>query len=86
MPVCTWDSRDISRREFGAANHVGLGVFAKENHITPRRAAQHGHLSGRHFRRSDLRDGKGGLRTVLSKAVWEAFQRAVALGRREKVG
>ncbi len=29
---------------------------------------------------------KGGLRTVLSKAVWAAFQRAVSLGRREKPG
>jgi len=29
---------------------------------------------------------KGGLRTVLSKAVWAAFQRAVALGGREKAG
>jgi len=29
---------------------------------------------------------KGGLRTVLSKAVWAAFQRALALGSREKPG
>jgi hypothetical protein len=27
---------------------------------------------------------KGSLRTVLSKAVWAAYQRAEALGRKEK--
>ena len=65
---------------------LGSVLFAKESHKHPAELRNMVTSPGGTSAEAIYQMEKGGLRTVLSKAVWAAFQRAVALGRREKVG
>jgi len=63
---------------------LGSVLFAKESHKHPAELRNMVTSPGGTSAEAIYQMEKGGLRTVLSKAVWAAFQRAVALGRREK--
>jgi pyrroline-5-carboxylate reductase len=65
---------------------LGSVLFAKESHKHPAELRNMVTSPGGTSAEAIYQMEKGGLRTVLSKAVWAAFQRAVALGRSEKVG
>ena len=65
---------------------LGSVLFAKESHKHPAELRNMVTSPGGTSAEAIYQMEKGGLRTVLSKAVWAAFQRAVALGRTEKVG
>jgi pyrroline-5-carboxylate reductase len=65
---------------------LGSVLFAKESHKHPAELRNMVTSPGGTSAEAIYQMEKGGLRTVLSKAVWAAFQRAVALGRREKAG
>ena len=65
---------------------LGSVLFAKESHKHPAELRNMVTSPGGTSAEAIYQMEKGGLRTVLSKAVWAAFQRAVALGRREKDG
>jgi len=64
----------------------GSVLFAQESHKHPAELRNMVTSPGGTSAEAIYQMEKGGLRTVLSKAVWAAFQRAVALGRREKPG
>jgi len=63
---------------------LGSVLFAKESHKHPAELRNMVTSPGGTSAEAIYQMEKGGLRTVLSKAVWAAFQRAVALGRRER--
>jgi len=65
---------------------LGSVLFAKESHKHPAELRNMVTSPGGTSAEAIYQMEKGGLRTVLSKAVWAAFQRAVALGRTEKAG
>ena len=65
---------------------LGSVLFAKESRKHPAELRNMVTSPGGTSAEAIYQMEKGGLRTVLSKAVWAAFQRAVALGRKEKVG
>jgi len=65
---------------------LGSVLFAQESHKHPAELRNMVTSPGGTSAEAIYQMEKGGLRTVLSKAVWAAFQRAVALGRREKPG
>jgi pyrroline-5-carboxylate reductase len=64
----------------------GSVLFAQESHKHPAELRNMVTSPGGTSAEAIYQMEKGGLRTVLSKAVWAAFQRAVALGRKEKPG
>jgi pyrroline-5-carboxylate reductase len=78
-------SRHIAQ-ELVLQTMLGSVLFAKESHKHPAELRNMVTSPGGTSAEAIYQMEKGGLRTVLSKAVWAAFQRAVALGRREKVG
>ncbi len=65
---------------------LGSVLFAQESHKHPAELRNMVTSPGGTSAEAIYQMEKGGLRTVLSKAVWAAFQRAVALGRRDKPG
>ena len=65
---------------------LGSVLFAQESHKHPAELRNMVTSPGGTSAEAIYQMEKGGLRTVLSKAVWAAFQRAVSLGRREKPG
>jgi len=65
---------------------LGSVLFAQESHKHPAELRNMVTSPGGTSAEAIYQMEKGGLRTVLSKAVWAAFQRAVMLGRREKPG
>ncbi len=65
---------------------LGSVLFAKESHKHPAELRNMVTSPGGTSAEAIYQMEKGGMRTVLSKAVWAAFQRAVALGRTEKAG
>jgi pyrroline-5-carboxylate reductase len=65
---------------------LGSVLFAKESRKHPAELRNMVTSPGGTSAEAIYQMEKGGLRTVLSKAVWAAFQRAVALGSKEKVG
>jgi len=75
-------SRHIAQ-ELVLQTMLGSVLFAKESHKHPAELRNMVTSPGGTSAAAIYQMEKGGLRTVLSKAVWAAFQRAVALGRRE---
>jgi pyrroline-5-carboxylate reductase len=65
---------------------LGSVLFAQESHKHPAELRNMVTSPGGTSAEAIYQMEKGSLRTVLSKAVWAAFQRAVALGGREKPG
>ncbi|MGH9897624.1 MAG: pyrroline-5-carboxylate reductase [Pyrinomonadaceae bacterium] len=61
---------------------LGAVLFARESHKHPAELRNMVTSPGGTSAEAIYQMEKGGLRTVLSKAVWAAYQRAVALGRR----
>jgi pyrroline-5-carboxylate reductase len=78
-------SRHIAQ-ELVLQTMLGSVLFAKESHKHPAELRNMVTSPGGTSAEAIYQMEKGGLRTVLSKAVWAAFQRAVALGRTERVG
>src|SRR5215208_5100247 len=62
---------------------LGSVLFAKESHKHPAELRNMVTSPGGTSAEAIYQMEKGSLRTVLSKAVWAAFQRAVALGRKQ---
>lgn len=63
---------------------LGSVLFARESHKHPAELRNMVTSPGGTSAEAIYQMEKGGLRTVLSKAVWAAFQRAEALGKKEK--
>jgi len=78
-------SRHIAQ-ELVLQTMLGSVLFAKESHKHPAELRNMVTSPGGTSAEAIYQMEKGGLRTVLSKAVWAAFQRAVSLGRTERVG
>ncbi len=62
---------------------LGSVLFAKESHKHPAELRNMVTSPGGTSAEAIYQMEKGGLRTVLSKAVWAAYQRAEALGKKE---
>jgi len=74
-------SREVAR-ELVIETMLGSTLFAKESHKHPAELRNMVTSPGGTSAEAIYQMEKGGLRTVLSKAVYAAFQRAVALGKK----
>jgi pyrroline-5-carboxylate reductase len=74
-------SREVAR-ELVIQTMLGSVVFARESHKHPAELRNMVTSPGGTSAEAIYQMEKGGLRTVMSKAVYAAFQRATALGRK----
>ena len=75
-------SREVAR-ELVIQTMLGSVIFARESHKHPAELRNMVTSPGGTSAEAIYQMEKGGLRTVMSKAVYAAFQRAVALGQRK---
>ena len=79
-PLSTWDSRGRQARELVIQTVLGSAVYAKEFELHLAELRNQVTSPGGTSAEAVYQLEKGGLRTVLSKAIWAAYNKSRLLG------